>query len=67
MEDLEKTGGDGFQSYEEVDPKKQLTAVEARLKEINDMPDLDQDTIDERKKLEDLASNLKSNGDPRAY
>ncbi|MFA6270345.1 MAG: hypothetical protein WC657_03995 [Candidatus Paceibacterota bacterium] len=66
MEDLEKTSGNGFQSYNDVDPKKQLTAVEARLKEINDMPELNQDIIDERKKLESIVSNLMSNGDPRS-
>ena len=67
MEDLEKNNDGGFQSYEEVDPKKQLNAVELRLKEIDDMFELDEDTKEERKKLEALRENLMSNGDPRAY
>lgn len=51
-------GEEGVQSYGEVDPKKELEAIERRLKEIDAMEEIDQDAAEERRILERKRENL---------
>ena len=63
----EKIVGGPAESYEDVDVARQIASTEARLKEISEMYELDEDTKEERRKLEQLLDNLKSNDQSKTY